>query len=63
MKDSQPFTKLKEVFCFHTSQLKNTTFNFAQSHLKSTVPNLIGRLTIWRKLLKLKHLKNVSLQL
>ena len=32
----QRFAKLKEVFCQRTCQHKNTTFNFAQPHPKST---------------------------
>lgn len=35
--DSQPFTKLKEVFCLRTCRHKNTTFNFAQPHLTKFV--------------------------
>jgi len=35
MKDSQPFAKLKEVFCQRTCRHKNTTFNFAQPHYLS----------------------------
>jgi len=30
--ESQPFAKLKEVFCQRTCRHKNTTFNFAQPH-------------------------------
>ncbi len=36
MKNSQPFAKLKEVFCLRTCRHKNTTFNFAQPHPKPT---------------------------
>jgi hypothetical protein len=35
-RDSQPFAKLKEVFCQRTCRHKNTTFNFAQPHPKPT---------------------------
>jgi hypothetical protein len=30
--DSQPFAKLKEVFCQRTCRYKNTTFNFTKPH-------------------------------
>jgi hypothetical protein len=42
MKDSRPFTKLKEVFCQRTCRHKNTTFNFAQPHR-----NPSHKTTVW----------------
>ncbi|MBK6611763.1 MAG: hypothetical protein IPG29_13050 [Sphingobacteriales bacterium] len=44
--DSQPFAKLKEVFCQRTCRHKNTTFNFAQPHPKPTHHPTSGRLTL-----------------
>ncbi len=51
--DSQPFAKLKEVFCLRTCRHKNTTtcpdfsgFNFAQPHPKPTHHPTSGQRTM-----------------
>jgi hypothetical protein len=63
MKDSQPFAKLKEVFCQPSNRHKNTTFNFARPHQKPTHHPTSGLLTIWKWFWSIKELKIVNCRL